>query len=80
MSTDPILRVRRRVIAEIIRGGGLVEPWQWLHAGLEPNGKHIAPPAAPLGRSGRAGPPSDRGGCAFAPRGTARKDGRHPPF
>ncbi len=57
MALDPLLRCRRRVIAEIILGGGQVADWQWRSAGLEPSGQVTATPAAPLGAGDLVGPP-----------------------
>ncbi len=80
MAIHPILRVRRRVIAEIILGGGEPEPWQWRHAGLEPDGQYSAPAAPSLGAADLSGPPIGASPGGFAPREKAEKRVRHPAF
>ncbi len=80
MALHPILRVRRRVLAEIIRGGGQVADWQWRRAGLEPDGQHSAPPAASLGPADLDGPPAAASPGGSAPREKAKKRVRHPAF
>jgi len=80
MTLNPIVRVRRRVIAEIILGGGEPDVWQWRHAGLEPDGKYNAPASPSLGAADLAGPPTAASPDGSAPRGKARKRARYPSF
>lgn len=80
MQGDLVIRVRRRVIAEIILAGGTVEPWQWRHAGLEPSGQVIASPTAPLGAGDLVGPPAGASPDGSAPREKAIQKVRHPAF
>ncbi len=80
MAMHPIVRVRRRVLAEILVAGGKPEPWQWRHAGLEPDGKHDAPAAPSLGAADLDGPPAAASPDGSAPREKARKRARYPSF
>jgi len=80
MAVHPIFRVRRRVLAEILVGGGTVEAWRYRAAALEPFEDYADLAALLLPGPSQPGTPAGASPSGSAPPEKTNKKERHPAF